>query len=181
MPVDLGYARGMKRVLISGMSGTGKSTVIRALAARGYKAVDLDSDEWSHWVPVGGDDPFDPPSRPGSEWQGRDWVWREDRVARLLEEQDAKVLFVSGTAANQGMFHPQFDHIVLLSAPTTVLVQRLSARTTNDYGKEPDELARVLHHVETVEPLLRRAASLQVDTNVSLHRVLQLIEEAVLP
>jgi predicted ATPase len=32
----------MKRVLLTGMSGTGKSTVIKELAARGYKAVDTD-------------------------------------------------------------------------------------------------------------------------------------------
>ena len=33
----------MKRVLITGMSGTGKSAVIQELASRGYPAHDLDS------------------------------------------------------------------------------------------------------------------------------------------
>lgn len=42
----------MKRILLTGMSGTGKSTVISELAARGYKAVDADSDEFSQWVEV---------------------------------------------------------------------------------------------------------------------------------
>ena len=40
----------MKRLLLTGMSGSGKSTVINALAARGYKAVDLDCDTFSEWV-----------------------------------------------------------------------------------------------------------------------------------
>ncbi len=39
----------MKRVLLTGMSGTGKSTPIHELAARGYKAIDTASDEWSEW------------------------------------------------------------------------------------------------------------------------------------
>jgi hypothetical protein len=37
-----GYVGAMKRVLLTGMSGTGKSTVINELSARGYKAVDTD-------------------------------------------------------------------------------------------------------------------------------------------
>jgi dephospho-CoA kinase len=45
----------VKRVLLTGMSGTGKSTLIRLLAARGYKAVDTDTDEWSEWVTTPGD------------------------------------------------------------------------------------------------------------------------------
>jgi len=169
----------MKRVLITGMSGTGKSTLIRALAARSYKAIDLDTDAWSRWVPVASDDTLDPSSKPGSAWEKQDWVWREDRVSRLLAMEDADVLFVGGTAANQGKFHPQFDQIVLLSAPTSVLIERLSSRTTNDYGKDPDELARVLQHVEAVEPLLRRVATVEVDTSVALDHVIQIMEDVV--
>jgi len=40
----------MKRVLITGMSGTGKSSVIEELAARGHRAYDLDTPEWSRWI-----------------------------------------------------------------------------------------------------------------------------------
>jgi dephospho-CoA kinase len=32
----------VKRVLLTGMSATGKSAVVRKLAARGYKAIDTD-------------------------------------------------------------------------------------------------------------------------------------------
>ena len=152
------YTAGMKRVLLTGMSGTGKSTLICALAARGYKAIDTDTDEWSTWVTVLATLTS---SGAGEE---RDWVWREDRIQRLLSTEDADVLFVSGCKSNQGKFYAQFDHVVLLSAPVPVLLERLATRTTNPYGKHPDERARVLEYVRTVEPLLRRTASLEVDT-----------------
>jgi hypothetical protein len=68
---------------------------------------------------------------------------------------------VSGCSPNQGKFYPQFDHIVLLTAPAAVIVERLANRTTNPYGKHPDEVARVLYLQQTVQPLLRRGAGLR--------------------
>ena len=60
-----------------------------------------------------------------------DWVWREDRIQRLLSTEDAGVLFVSGCTSNQGTFYAQFDHIILLNAPAPALLERLTTRTTN--------------------------------------------------
>src|SRR5690606_11451673 len=122
----------MKRILLTGMSGTGKSTVITELSARGYRAVDLDQPAWSEYAPDG------------------DWIWREDRVRDLLAVEDSEVLFISGCASNQGKFYPQLDKIVLFSAPTDIIIERLRTRTTNDYGKHPDKLAETLGYIETV-------------------------------
>jgi shikimate kinase len=165
----------MKRLLLTGMSGTGKSTLIRAFAARGYKAIDTDSDEWSEWTEVTRD------SDSSGSTAEPDWVWREDRIQRLLSTEDADVLFVSGCKSNQARFYAQFDHIVLLSAPIPLIVERLATRTTNSYGKHPDELARVLRHLHTVEPLLRRGASLEVDTSAPVDRVIETILGLVRP
>src|SRR5262245_40282788 len=157
----------MKRVLLTGMSGTGKSTVIGELAAHGYKAVDADCDEFSEWVEVRGDS-----EAAGSPVEAdRDWVWRADRIQALLSTEDVDVLFLSGCASNMGKFLPQFDHIILLSAPAGVTVERLGTRTNNAYGKRPDEVARVLSLKETVEPLLRRAAGHEIDTDAPLDEV----------
>lgn len=157
----------MKRILVTGMSGTGKTTVIGELANRGYKAIDADSDEYSQWVDSDGDaSAFGPPVA-----GNRDWVWREDRIDDLLSTEDTDVLFVSGCAENMGRFLPRFDLIVLLSAPREVLVTRLRTRTNNPYGQHPDEVARVLRLVDTVEPLLRRAAGHELDTSAPLDEV----------
>jgi len=136
------------------MSGTGKSTLIQELAARGYKSVDLDEAGWSEYTPAG------------------DWTWQEDRVDQLLSVEDGEILFVSGCAECQVKFYPQFDHVILLSAPAEVLVERLRTRTTNQYGKRPEELAEVLRYLDTVEPLLRRTASHEVDASAPLGEVL---------
>jgi dephospho-CoA kinase len=160
----------MKRVLITGMSGTGKSTLIAEIAARGFKAVDADWPGWSEYRGV--------PRHTAGETE-QEWVWREDRIAELLSDEDVDLMFLSGCASNQGKFYPLFDHIVLLTAPSSLLVERLANRTTNDFGKDPEELARVLEDLRTVEPLLRRRATLEVDTSAPLDDVLATVLQHV--
>jgi dephospho-CoA kinase len=165
------YAAPMERILLTGMSGVGKSTVIGRLAAQGYKAIDLDDLAWSEWVDSAegeGPSPLHP---------ARDWVWREDRVQDLLATEDVDVLFLSGCAPNLGRFHHQFDSIVLLSAPAAVMVERLADRDTNSYGKHPEEVARSLQFKETVEPRLRSIAHLEVDTSAPLDEVVAAVLE----
>ena len=130
------------------MSGTGKSTLIRTLAARGYKPIDTHTDEWSEWVTVPGDS-----DRSGSAAE-LDWIWREDRIQRLLSTEDADVLCISGCKSNQAAFYAQIDHIILLSAPARLLMARLDTRTTNPYGKHPEETARILRHLQIVADLV---------------------------
>jgi len=159
--VGEGYGDVVKRMLLTGMSGVGKSTVIEELAARGYRAVDTDYGGLSELVSV----PEDEPTGLG---RGQDWAWQEDRIQDLLSADDTEVLFLGGTSPNQGKFYPLFDHVVLLTAPADVIVERLATRTTNPYGKRPEEVARVLGLPQTVEPVLRRGAGHVVDTNVPL-------------
>ena len=146
----------MKRVLLTGMSGTGKSSVVSELTARGYKAIDTDYG----YCDVQPD--------------GRQ-LWREDAIEELLGTEDAEVLFVAGCEENQGQFHPRFDHIFLLSAPLETMVERLETRANNPYGKSPLEFGRFLEDVEVVEPLLRRAADHEVRTTVPLDEVVATI------
>ncbi|TME21669.1 MAG: ATP-binding protein [Chloroflexi bacterium] len=138
---------------------------MRRLADLGYRT--FDTDEGAFTVSVQSD--------PGTER-----LWREDRMQALLSATDADLIFVSGTCRNQVRFYPQFDRIVLLSAPPAVLVERLAMRTNNPYGSKPEEVAETLRFVETVEPLLRKAATLEVDTTAPLDEVVRTILQHVL-
>jgi hypothetical protein len=83
-------------------------------------------------------------------------------------------LIVSGDAQS-GCVLSLFDHIVLLSAPSEVLVERLGTRTTNPYGKDPAQIAETLEYLDTVEPLLREAATLEVVTTLPVARVADVV------
>lgn len=129
----------MSRVLVTGMSGVGKSTLLEGLAQRGHRVVDTDFDGWVL------DD-------------GR---WDEQRMRDLLELAGSVV--VSGTVENQVRFYGSFDHVVLLSVPLETLLDRVAQRTSNPYGKRREEQREIAGYLDTVEPLLRRGATLELD------------------
>jgi hypothetical protein len=79
------------------------------------------------------------------------------------------------------VFYPRFHHIVLLSAPPDVLACRLATRTSNPYGKDPAELVETLRYQQTVEPLLRASATLEVVTTIPVPQVADIVLAHVRP
>ena len=136
----------MKRVLVTGMSGTGKSAVVADLTARGIKAIDTDYGYCE--------------SAPDGEW-----IWNEERVQHLLSTEDVELLFIAGCASNQDTFYDQLDLVVLLSAPIDLMIERIMRRSENDFGKSPQELSRILSDWEEVEPILRSGADAEIRTD----------------
>ena len=143
----------MRCVLVTGMSGTGKSSSLAELRRRGFDVVDTDEPGWTEWC----DD------------EGH--VWREERIDELLTRDRSVPLFVSGTVSNQGRFYRRFDAVVLLSAPADVLLRRIESRTTNPYGKNAAERVLILDHLREVEPLLRATCTHEIDASRPLDDV----------
>ena len=149
----------MTLILITGLSGTGKSTLIAELRARGHRAYEAD-------------DGFSEP-RPDGEMG-----WKVAAVAELFRNHAGEgPLFFAGCSEEQELF--TFDHKVLLTAPSQVMRQRLATRLGNDYGKAADELRTALGYLHTVEPLLRATADTIIETTVSPTLVADEVLDAV--
>jgi len=132
------------RVLLTGMSGVGKSTLVRELRRRGHVAYDAD------------DDGFSEPRADGR------WGWRVDLVSAVLPRDPGRLVFFAGCSEEQ--VELPFDLRVLLIAPRSVLRQRLRTRTDNGYGRAGAELSNVMADLAEIEPLLRRSADLVLTT-----------------
>ena len=119
----------MAVILITGMSGTGKSAALAELARRGHRVVDTDYGDWIEDVPLP-DGSVEP-------------LWNEERIDALLREHTDGALFIVGTVANQGRFYPRFDAVVLLSAPLDVILERVATRESNPFGKTATEREKI--------------------------------------
>jgi len=152
----LGSLLVVRKILLTGMSGTGKSTALVELEKRGFAVVDTDHGGWSEWSDADGG-----------------YLWREDRIAELLARDEGSTLYISGTVSNQGRFYPRFDAVILLSAPAEVLLRRIATRATNDYGKSSEDRDLILRHLVEVEPLLRATCTHEVDAAQPIDVVVQ--------
>ena len=154
------YGSAVAVVLVTGMSATGKSTVLAELARRGHAVVDTDERDWCEEV-------------------DGERLWRVAPMEALLDEHAGGTLVVSGTVANQGWFYGRFDTVVLLSAPLDVILDRVRTRATNDFGKSDAERARIGDDHAVVEPLLRAGATVELDTRRPLADVVAELESIV--
>jgi hypothetical protein len=144
------------------MSGTGKSSALAELGRRGYRVVDTDDPGWREYR-----EHVDP----ADELHRGEWLWVEDKIDRLLDSGDGRSLFVQGCVRNQSKFYDRFDAVVLLSAPPDVILDRISRRTTNSYGKTPLERAMILDDLARIEPLLREGCTHELDAGRPLDEV----------
>lgn len=140
------------KILITGMSGTGKSTLLAGLAACGVATVDTDYGAWT-------------------DGRGR---WDETLMTGLLESPGD--LVVSGTVENQGSFRRFFDHVILLSAPLSVMLERVADRD-NPYGRTTADRTRIARHLAEVEPLLRAGADLELDGTLPREELVRRVKD----
>jgi broad-specificity NMP kinase len=129
------------RYLITGDSGSGKTTVADALAARGYYAYSTDDEPGVTRLEDSTGKPTEWPNPP-VDWSKVSWNWQEGALLDLLAA--AETVFVAGVTSNQERYYHLFDAIFVLTVDKATKRHRLLSRTDNDYGKDPEELASTL-------------------------------------
>jgi broad-specificity NMP kinase len=152
-------------VWVTGSPGVGKSTVCTVLKRLGEVAVDADWEGYNHWVDrLSGEVVTDPPYPVPPGWLDR-FAWRVSRseVEALAKSMHSDTAFLCGSVENEVDVWDLFDTVVCLVADNDTLRDRLQTRTTNAFGKHPEELAAALGGNVSVESIYRRLGATIVD------------------
>lgn len=121
------------RILITGRSGTGKSTVYRELLKRELLA--FEGDHIADWYNKKTGKPLDKAKGyPGdSQVDNFYWNWDGSALKQLLHEH--KDIFVCGNADNATDFYMMFDRVFILTLDEQEQRRRIMRRAEHDYGK----------------------------------------------
>ncbi len=130
------------KVLITGRSGTGKSTICTELQRRGLPAFDGDKvPGLADWTDVRGNRVYVDYSKPINRGTTL-WTWDPKVLIKLLTTTGD--IYLCGSADNDLDLLELFDEAVALTLPPNVQRQRILNRIEHDYGKQPGMVTQIL-------------------------------------
>lgn len=161
----------MKRYYITGVSGTGKSTLAQEFKKRGLNAVDLDSGfcSWKN-IKTGAEANINDKDS-ADFYNENDWYCDVEKLNNFLNEQTSP-LYVFGASANQNDFLNLFDKIFLLKCSPETFCKRIDLRTNNSYGKRASEKENELRWFEGFNSLMVDKGAIVINAEDSIEEVI---------
>lgn len=147
----------MSLVLVSGLSGAGKSAVYRRLVQLGFEAYGFDEDRFGEWFHRESGLPVAFPAERHDSDGTADIEFRVDqqKIEDLAKDSVGRTVYLCGGAGHEFHFWELLDRVIYLMADDDTLRYRLATRIDNGYGKAPDELAGILDANQTFAGLYR--------------------------
>ena len=160
----------MKKYYITGVSGTGKSTLTEEFRKKGFNSIDLD-DGFCTWknIGTGKEADINESDQPGF-YEENDWYCDLEKLYEFLKEQNEPI-FIFGACANQDSFLPFFDKIFLLKCSPEIFSERIDLRTNNNYGKLPFAKENELHWFEEFNASMLKKGAIEINAENSIAQV----------
>ena len=163
----------MPKIYITGVSGTGKTTLAGILKSRGFHTIGLDETEnLCHWVHKGSGNIIKEDVVLDKKFiDTHDWICDAGYLKELIEKSKGTVV-AFGAASNQNEFLAIFDTVLLLRCKPETFIKRIEERKDNIFGKEKTAQESILGWYEYFENELLKKGAIPIDAE-------RLIEEVV--
>lgn len=157
------------KLFITGISGTGKTSVLAELQKHGYLVIDLDATGLCRWKNKTTGE-FTEYGFSGQSFQWlteHGWYCDIEKLNILLSViRKDKHVFVSGIVENIKEISKEFDRVYLLNTDDEIIKKRLNSRTNNHFAKKEDEQEFIFSHSK--ELLNDLENTIYIDANKSL-------------
>ncbi len=167
-----------KKYLITGVTGSGKSSICRKLVAMGYESYDIEDMEGMFAMYRKGTkeifDDFD--NSDPEKIKNSEWLCDVDKLKELLARQEKEVAFYCGVASNMDDLISLFDRVILLKASPDVLYKRLASREgTDDMGATEESRQAVLGWKDWWENEMEEKGAIALSADGSLDEVAETV------
>ncbi|MCH8987035.1 AAA family ATPase [Patescibacteria group bacterium] len=166
----------MKKMYITGTSGTGKTTIAKALNDSGIYSFDIDSiPNLCHWENKESGKKADWSPGIGAAWiKAHNWICDPVMLKNILDEQTKDVV-ITGIASNQDEYLDLFDKVFLLQSTEKTFIERILKREDNDFGKDSSEQKIILGYYKDFEKSLLAKGAISIDTENSVDTTVKTI------
>lgn len=175
----------MPLIYITGISGSGKTTVRNELRHRGHIAYGTDEDSLAHFY--NNDTGEQIRHHVTAEDRTPEWrshhTWKVERAAveKLREEAKGKPIFLCGVVSNDTReLWDLFDAVFALTINEETLRHRITTRTNNDHGKNPHEFEELLKWQKTAREDYEKLEAIIVDATKPVETVVDEILNKVI-
>lgn len=167
-----------ERYLITGVAGSGKTTLERIFRDKGYVTTDID-DGFAEWRHAETDELLDYMPDDPAWHEVAEWVVDTDKLQRFFDDHEGQPILVFGSFARQGSVVDLFDTIFLLKYPDEATVRARIAGRVGGYGKNPHELARIISYVEPYQQKMIGFGAQVIDCTLPIDDVVESISAVV--
>lgn len=164
-----------KRYLITGVAGSGKSTLEKRFRQEGYITVDID-DGYAEWRHATTDEVLSyTPDEPG--WhEVAEWVVKTDDLQTFFDTHPSEPVYVFGSFARMKQVIGLFDTIFLLEYPNEATMRERIAGREGGYGKHPGELARIVSYVRPYQDKMKQHGAITIDCTLPIEQIVRIIK-----
>ena len=138
----------MVKVLLTGMSGVGKSTILKQISKSYSHSIDFDYDGWIHMDDMSNDRKMD-----------------TNRIINYIQKYNDEDIFFSGTTINQKEIYPYLDFIITLTAPIEIMHERILSRENNSFGKSNHDWEKIKNDKREFEQLIMKSSDFVISTD----------------
>ncbi|WP_026423501.1 dephospho-CoA kinase [Actinokineospora inagensis] len=163
----------MGAALITGCSGSGKSTVAAELSERGYTAIDADN-VIARWLDRSGSPVWMPDDASATWFDQHTWSWDLTWLDDLIASADT--MYVCGAADNIARAWTRFERVYLLAISEATMLSRVDDQDRlHDFGRRPGQREWIRRWRPRYQDEVLALGAIEVDADRDLAAVVDTI------